>query len=261
MIRSRISNVKSASVYKSSPLGRITGCSEKCPPDGGQRGMLPAKLTETLSGTLSGTGIPEGNFMGIVNDRLLTELSAKDDLAFKLGDTLDVKASIGLVVITFLGTQTAYLLDKHVTGLAHILQAGSVVALVVATIASIVELWPRNYLMIEPEVNTASRIIELQDHYSQYSEEGDATCLQPGSEATNLAAASSLAAANTGAIEANVLEQLTVNEIAWTLDRISTNQTNNGAKVKWLDWAYKATAASLILNLITLIDVWLTHPF
>lgn len=171
--------------------------------------------------------------MGIVNDRLLAELSAKDDLAFRLGDTLDVKASIGLVVITFLGTQTAYLLDKHVTGLAHILQAGSVVALVAATIASIVELWPRNYVMIEPEVNTASRIIELQDHYSQYG----------------------------GEVDANVLDQLTENEVAWTLDRIVANQTKNHAKGKWLDWAFKATAVSLILNAITLVVVWLTHPF
>lgn len=57
--------------------------------------------------------------MELINDRILAELSVKDDLSFKLGDTLDVKASIGMVVITFLGTQTAYLLDKHVTGISH----------------------------------------------------------------------------------------------------------------------------------------------
>jgi hypothetical protein len=171
--------------------------------------------------------------MGIVNDRLLAELSAKDDLAFKLGDTFDVKASIGLVVITFLGTQTAYLLDKHVTGLSHILQDASVVALAVATIASIVELWMRNHVIIEPEANTASRIIELRSYYSQDGDE----------------------------VEANVLEQLTQDEIEWTLARIATNQAQNRVKGRWLDWAFQAIAVSLILNAMTLIDVWLTHPF
>lgn len=175
----------------------------------------------------------EDSVMGIVNDRLLEELSAKDDLAFKLGDTLDMKASIGLVVITFLGTQTAYLLDKHVTGLSHILQAGSVVALVIATIASIVELWLRRYLMIEPEANTASRIVELQNYYSPLG----------------------------GDVEANVLEQLTKEQIEWTLARITTNKAQNRAKGRWLDWAFKATAVSMLLNLITFVVVWLTNPF
>jgi hypothetical protein len=64
--------------------------------------------------------------------------------------------------------------------------------------------------MIEPDANTASRILELQDHYSQYG----------------------------GEVEANILDQLTANEIAWTLDRIATNKTNNGTKIKWLDWAF-----------------------
>lgn len=86
--------------------------------------------------------------MDSINDRLLAELNSKDDLAFKLGETLDVKASIGLVVITFLGTQTAYLLDKHVTGVFHALQDVLVIFLVIATIMSIVELWPRDYIMM-----------------------------------------------------------------------------------------------------------------
>lgn len=52
--------------------------------------------------------------MSAIQDRLLAELSAKDDLAFKLGDTLDVKASIVMVVIAFLGTQTAYLQGRRI---------------------------------------------------------------------------------------------------------------------------------------------------
>jgi len=171
--------------------------------------------------------------MELVNDRILAELNLKDDLAFKLGDTLDVKASIGMVVITFLGTETAYLLDKHVTGISHWLQTGAVVALVIATVASIVELWPRKYWMIEPEESTSSRAAELVEYFSKYE----------------------------GEVQANVLSELTKNEIGWARQRISANQSKNGEKAKYLDWAYKATAAAFILNAATLVIVWLTHPF
>lgn len=171
--------------------------------------------------------------MGTSNERLLSELNVKDDLSFKLGDTLDVKASIGMVVITFLGTQTAYLLDKHVTGASHYIQAGSVLALLLATVASIAELWPRDYLMIEPEESTASRIAELEAHYAEYD--------QSPADA--------------------VIDELTKNEIEWTRQRISVNQKNNGAKGKFLVLAYQSTAVAFILNAITLLVVWVNHPF
>ena len=53
------------------------------------------------------------SFHGTVCERLLIEINAKDDLATKLGDALDVKASILLVVIVFLATQTAYFLENR----------------------------------------------------------------------------------------------------------------------------------------------------
>lgn len=171
--------------------------------------------------------------MNMANDRLLAELTVKDDLSFKLGDTLDVKASIGMVVITFLGTQTAYLLDKHVTGISHVIQACSVIALVVATIASLIELWPRTYLMIEPEKNTTSRIAELEHYFSQHVDsEKDA-----------------------------VMDELTKDEIAWAKERISANQKKNETKEACLTWAYKATAVAFSLNAVTLVVVWVSHPF
>jgi hypothetical protein len=46
-------------------------------------------------------------------ERLLEEINSKDDLAVRLGDTLDVKASIVLAAITLLATQTAYFLDQE----------------------------------------------------------------------------------------------------------------------------------------------------
>jgi hypothetical protein len=165
--------------------------------------------------------------------RFLADLNAKDDLAFKFGDTLDVKASIGLVVITFLGTQTAYFLDKNIAGVSHFLQTASVFFLVAATVGMIVALWPREYLMIQPEENVASRISELIEHRAQYKEY----------------------------TEADVLDELTSNEIQWATQRISINQSKNTEKSRWLVWAFTATAIFVGLNTLTLILVWITHPF
>ena len=171
--------------------------------------------------------------MAAVNERFLSELNAKDDLALKLGDTLDVKASIGLVVVTFLGTQTAYLLDKHVGGICHWLQSISVAFLVAATIACIVELWPRQYILIEPEGNVKDRISQLRAHYSQFPDADDS----------------------------HILAQLTDDEIAWTTIRIAKNQGWNKRKSRWLEWSFYATAGSFVLNLVTIVLVWLIHPF
>ncbi len=171
--------------------------------------------------------------MDQVNQKLLAALSVKDDLAFKLGDTLDVKASICMVLITFLSTQTAYLLDKHVNGTAHELQAGTVICLVIATVAAIVELWPRRYVMVEPEENLSSRIPELVDHYSKYP----------------------------GLLEQSVIDQLTLEEIGWAKDRIASNQAKNKSKSRWLDVCFYATACAMSINATTMIVVWFIHPF
>lgn len=167
-----------------------------------------------------------------VNERLLDELNAKDDLAIRLGDTLDVKASIGLVVITFLATQTAYFLDKHVSGAAHNMQIGSVVSLSVALIFALLELWPRTYMLPLPESSGISRAEQLRKHYAQYED----------------------------APISAVVEQLTKDEIAWAKTRITANQKKNHRKSAWLSVSFYFTVGALILNLLTLF--WaIQHPF
>lgn len=167
-----------------------------------------------------------------VNERLLDELNAKDDLAIKLGDTLDVKASIGLVVITFLATQTAYFLDKHISGAAHNMQVGSVVCLSVALFFALVELWPRTYMLPLPESSAVSRAEELRKHYAQYAD----------------------------APAAAISEHLTKDEIEWAKTRIIANQKKNHQKSRWLSISFYFTAGALILNILTLF--WaIQHPF
>ena len=169
--------------------------------------------------------------MDTVNGRLLAELTAKDDLVFRLGDTLDVKLSIVLVVITVVGAQTAYFFTKPVVGIQHTLQVCSVAFLVLATITAITGLWPRRYWMIEPEGVVETRIKELEAHYKENGEEA----------------------------ELPLLKQLEMDQIGWAKTRIADNRGTNFRKAWRLDAAFYATSLAIACNILTLI--WFIHPF
>jgi len=162
--------------------------------------------------------------MAAAAEMLLQDIALKDDLAVKLGDALDVKASIGLVVITFLATQSAYFLDKQ--SLPHggrLFQFASIISVTVAGILALMELWPRTYMIPEPEGGAIEeRIEQLADFYGE--------------------------AANSESIS----DQLTRDEIQWAKNRIMTNQRHNRNKAYTLAWSFRFTAASLVLNLLTL---------
>jgi hypothetical protein len=169
--------------------------------------------------------------MSSVNAKLLAELNTKDDLVFKLGDTLDVKLSIVLVVITVVGAQTAYFFTKPVVGIQHTLQVCSVVFLVLATIAAIAGLWPRHYWMIEPEGLVENRIKELEAYYKENGEE----------------------------VERHLPQQLELDQIGWAKTRIADNRSINNRKAWRLDAAFYATSCAIACNILTLI--WFIHPF
>ena len=157
-------------------------------------------------------------------ERLLKEMNSKDDLAVRLGDTLDVKASILLAAITLLATQTAYFLDKGTPRLPHYLLIGAAVLLGSATLSAFTELWPRTYLMPVPESSGISRAAELHDFYSQH--EG---------------------------VEAGVmLAEFTKNEMGWARERITKNQGINRIKSKCLELSFYFTAVAMLLNIATL---------
>lgn len=97
---------------------------------------------------------------------------------------------------------------------------------------NVVELWPRDYLLIEPELNVIDRIAQLRRHYAPYPD-----------------------------IELNVLDALVEDEIAWALVRIEKNKGTNNRKSTWLNGTFYLTAGAMALNAVTLVLVWLTHPF
>src|ERR1700685_775000 len=107
--------------------------------------------------------------MAAVAELRLGEINAKEDLSLRIGDALDVKASIGLAVILFLATQSAYLLDKGLPRIGITFQIFSIGATALAAVFSLLELWPRVYVLPEPEsLIISQRIEELTNHYSTY---------------------------------------------------------------------------------------------
>jgi hypothetical protein len=170
------------------------------------------------------------------NERLLKELEDKDTSGIALSDSLDVKASIVLLLATFLSTESAYLFDKHPSGITFYFIVVAGVSLATSLLAAIVTLWPRTYIYPEPE-STSSRLYKLEKIFNEF--EG----------MTNTAEE----------IERNVLDQPTFYEIGWCRGRIANNRRNNRIKAWWLNTSFYATAAALFFTLSAF--VLLSHLF
>jgi len=155
----------------------------------------------------------------------LGEINAKEDLSLRLGDALDVKASIGLAVILFLATQSAYLLDKGLPRLGIVYQIFSIACVVLAAIFSLWELWPMVYVLPSPESPEIShRIEELRAHYSAYPD-----------------------------VETLAAEAFMDDEIAWAAKRIADNQKKNRKKSIRLELSFVFTGGAVVINLLTVL--------
>jgi hypothetical protein len=154
----------------------------------------------------------------------MDEIDLKDDLTLKLGDTLDVKASILLAAIALLATQTAYFLDKQTSRLTHDLLIFAALSLGAAMVCAFVELCPRRYMMPAPDSSGVSRAGELRDFYSQHADVG-----------------------------ADVMfDEFTKNEIEWAQKRIAANRRINRIKSFCLEYSFYFTAVAMTLNIATL---------
>ncbi len=70
-------------------------------------------------------------------EQMISErLKDQDEREFALGDTLDIKTSIALVIITFLATQSAEFLKTTLSPYWHIIQRVSVGCIVIAGVES-----------------------------------------------------------------------------------------------------------------------------
>jgi hypothetical protein len=171
-----------------------------------------------------------------INERLLKELEDKDASGIALSDSLDVKASIVLLLATLLATEIAYLFDKHPSGLTFYFIVVASMSLAASLLAAIVALWPRTFIYPDPE-STISRLYKLEKIFNDF--EG----MTNSAEET----------------ERNVLNQLAFDEIGWCRGRIANNQRNNRSKAWWLNTSFYATAAALLFALSAF--VLLSHLF
>jgi hypothetical protein len=140
---------------------------------------------------------------------------------FSLGDVLDAKASIGLVIVTFLAIQTADFLK--VSGPGDELQFWSAVALAVAGALALAELWPRNYQTETPESLTGW-LQELRDYYQNDAE-----------------------------AEKRVTAAFTAGLRDRTVERLDANSRLNRRKSTYMTWCYRFTTVAFALNLVTLL--------
>ena len=76
---------------------------------------------------------------------ILENLKAQNDLEYQLGDTLDMKTSIALVVIIFLAAQSGSFLASSMPLHWHNIQLASVLCVIVAGVLAVWELIPRTY--------------------------------------------------------------------------------------------------------------------
>lgn len=167
--------------------------------------------------------------MAAIAEIRLEEINAKEDLSLRLGDALDVKASIGLALLIFLATQSAYFLDKRVAHYAFGMQVASIFCIVVAVILAICELWPRIYILPEPESNIVTeRIEELRQFFLAHSDE------YPD-------------------VEASTTSALINDQMKWAKERIADNQKKNWRKSNCLNWSFWLTIPAIALNLATLL--------
>jgi hypothetical protein len=162
--------------------------------------------------------------MSDTNAEVLERLQAKDAMLFGLSDTLDVKSSIALVVITFLATQSGVFLasDQLPVGLSYI-QLLSAFVLAAAGVVSLVALWPRDY-----ETETAEELDvweqQLRAHYQGNfdAEESVATAFRSG-------------------------------RIQRLKERIAANAEVDRVKSNLVAWSFRLSGIGLLLNMATLV--------
>jgi hypothetical protein len=154
---------------------------------------------------------------------IVERLNAKDELTYQRGDTLDVKASIVLVVVTFLAGQSADLLAKgNLTSFGKTAQIVAATSVALAGIFVWGQLWPREY-----EVEAAEKLpmwkAELEDFYEGVPD-----------------------------ARAKVSALLTAGIIERTTERIYANDAINKRRSKLLLGSYIFATLSLGINLLTL---------
>lgn len=163
---------------------------------------------------------------------VLDRLYAKDQLVFGLSDTLDTKASIALVVITFLATQTGWFIaETRVTGILLGLQVCSAWILAVAGALALLTLWPRVY-QTEAAEEFDEWVEQLTVHFQSDPDAAE-----------------------------KVAFEVAYGEIGLLKNRIARNGALNEAKGWYLEGSFWTSSAAFAINLLTVIALAIQRLF
>jgi hypothetical protein len=160
----------------------------------------------------------------MLSEKLREMVRERDVFELSQGDAIDVKASIALVLVTFLGTVSGTLVDSASLGCCwHIAQLFSIAAVIIAGTLVMLSVWPRDYSGADlPQKYIAwEKSLEdaLQDNLDKETMLNQA--IQDGLDNAALA-------------------------------RIEVNYRINGTKAKLLAWAFWFILASVIIDSLTL---------
>lgn len=156
---------------------------------------------------------------------MLNELSEyiyeRDRHEFSLGDTIDMKTGLLMAALTFLAIQSGTLLDGGGLPIVQsVLQALSIVAIILGGVFSAIELWPRDYMREATPEQYEEWIAKLEEYRRAYPQE----------EAVEFSAV----------------------RLSSAKERVSKNGAINHAKSTYMFRAFYCTTAAFILNLATL---------
>ena len=143
-----------------------------------------------------------------------------------MGDTLDIKTSIVLVVITFLATQSGDFLRAKppLSSFWHDVQVISILFLIAAGVMALFELIPRKYTVRMAPKEFLEWVEKLSSFYK-----GDADA------------------------ESKIVGAISNAELEKIKTRFARNSAINERKSKLLVWCFRFTLTALALNLFTLL--------
>jgi hypothetical protein len=173
----------------------------------------------------SSESLPDFDSKNTYEQIIFENLKSQNDIEYELGDTLDIKTSIALVIIIFLATQSGGFLATAMPRHWHNIQLVAVICLVFAGLLAVSELFPRTYKVgLEPD----EFIKWAQDVEGFYNAKASSNPEKKGVEF----------------IRRKVADQM--------LRRFTANSAINSLKSKLVTWVFGLTLTALILNLFTL---------
>jgi hypothetical protein len=172
--------------------------------------------------------------MDSANQVVLGELEKKDELVLAASDSTDLRASIVLLLATFLATETAKLFDKSHTGILVLLEGMAGLAIASSLVAAVVSLFPREYRYPDP-VALQNRLETARNQFA-----GDARVSQ-----------------NPALLEALMTKQAEAYRFEGLQQRILHNQKHNLAKNSWLNTSFYFAVLALLLYVVVSAQIYL----